>query len=204
MLVLSLIRRIKHEISLVKAIITPIMLTISGVVGTMLLYFIETGKWGGISFYGSVFFIPLCMIPYSLIIKEKIVKILDFSVPQICIMLAAMKVNCLTSGCCYGIELFTKNDGTIVRFPSQFIEMIVALGIMIIFIYLVNTGKYTGRHYALFFVLYGIIRFALNFLRGDLSAFISILPAGHFWSIIAMIIGTVWLFIADRKKPKSE
>lgn len=193
MLVLSLLRRKKYELSLWKAIVTPFVLTIFGVLGTLIMFYIETGRWGGISFYGSVFMIPVGLAVYSLIIREKHTHILDFSVTQVCAMLAVMKVLCLKSGCCYGITL-----GESVRFPSQIAEMIGSIGIMILFLYFEKSNKYSGKFYPMYFIIYGIWRFILNFFRGGLTPFVWFIPAGHFWSIVAVAIGLVWLLLEQK------
>ncbi|MGM9632061.1 MAG: prolipoprotein diacylglyceryl transferase family protein [Eubacteriales bacterium] len=198
MLVLSLLRRKKYQLELWKAIVTPFVLTFFGVIGTLLMFFIETGRWGGISFYGSVFMIPVGLLLYSLIIKEKYTSILDFSVTQICAMLASMKILCLKSGCCYGAILF---DGF--RFPSQIAEMSASLCIMALFLYFEKKEKYRGIYYPLYLVIYGTVRFVLNFFRGGLSPLVWILPAGHFWSIVAIIIGIMWLLLEQINEEKT-
>ena len=43
-------------------------------------------------------------------------------------------------------------------------------------------------------IIYGICRFALNFMRADLSIFLLGMPAGHFWSVVSVIVGAVWLY----------
>ena len=198
MLVLSLLRRKKYEISLWKAIVIPFALTVFGVAGTMVLAFIESGAWGGISFYGSVFLIPVGMFFFSLLIREKYSHVLDFSVTQICAMLAVMKVLCLKSGCCYGI-MITESF----QFPSQIVEVITGFGLMVLFLILEVKGMFKGELYPLYFLVYGGMRFVLNFFRGGISPFVWILPAGHFWSIIAMIIGFTTLMIMEKRRTES-
>lgn len=198
MLILSLLRRKKYELSLWKAIVTPFVLTLLGVSGTLIMFFIETGRWGGISFFGSIFMIPIGLLLYSLIIREKYTHILDFSVTQICAMLAIMKILCLKSGCCYGTILFDD-----VRFPSQIAEMLASIGIMILFLYFEKREMFKGDFYPLYFIIYGVVRFVLNFFRGGLSPFVWILPAGHFWSIVAMVIGILWLILLNKAGEQS-
>lgn len=198
MLVLSLLRRKKYELSLWKAIVIPFALTVFGVAGTMILAFIESGSWGGISFYGSVFLIPVGMFFFSLLIREKYSHVLDFSVTQICAMLAVMKVLCLKSGCCYGI-MITESF----QFPSQMVEVFTGFGLMVLFLVLEVKGMFKGELYPLYFLVYGGMRFVLNFFRGGISPFVWILPAGHFWSIIAMLIGFTSLMIMEKRRAVS-
>ena len=200
MLLLSLFRRKKYDLPLWKAIVFPVLLTISGVIGTMLLAFIENGEWGGISFYGAVLLIPICMIPISLLLKMPYRKALDYSVPQICSMLACMKVSCFLTGCCGGILLYTTAEGKEVFFPSQIVEIFVAL-IILAFILFLDTKKiFNNSLYGVFFLVYGFLRLILNFFRGGIEPFVWILPAGHLWSIVSILIGVCWICINLLKK----
>ena len=94
MVLISLFKFDSYKIKRKKAILLSFVLTLSGVIGAYLLYFIENGTFGGISFYGSVLLIPILLFPVSFIFKVEYKKLLDFSVPQICIMLASMKTLC--------------------------------------------------------------------------------------------------------------
>lgn len=199
MLILSLFRSQMYELSLWKAIVFPIMLAICGVTGTVILGFIETGEWNRISFYGSVFLIPLLLPIVALVLRVPYRRTLDYSVPQICIMLATMKIKCWLAECCGGRVVTIEGMDLEFVFPSQIIEMINALFIMIFVLSLEYRGNLKGRLYGVFFLLYGVTRFVLNFGRGGLTPFIWFIPAGHFWSIISMLIGIIWLS-ADLQK----
>lgn len=198
-----LLRRKKYDIGVTKTIISLIYVAAFGALGTYIMFFIESGRWGGTSFYGTVFIIPLSLFFFSFIAKEKYTKLLDFFVPELCLALGMAKVLCLLNVCCNGFILYREPDGTIVRFPSQIIEMSVALSLMILFLYFEHKGLFKDRFYPLFFVIYGSLRFVVNFFRDDLSAFVWILPSGHFWSIVAIIIGLLWLALGYRNKDKS-
>lgn len=200
MMVLSLIRHKGYVIPLWKSLLFSVMLTISGVSGTLILAYIETGRWGGVSFYGSVLLIPLLLILISLVLRMPYAKLADFSVPQICIMLAVMKVNCFNSGCCGGIQIFAETSETMIFFPSQIVEMINALILMVVIIIIDKKIKYHGSLYGIFMILYGITRFILNFFRSGLTPFVWEIPAGHFWSIVSIAIGIIWVVVAHRKR----
>ena len=63
--------------------------------------------------------------------------------------------------------------------------------------------------YEVFLVSYGILRLIINFFRGDIDAFVWILPAGHLWSIIAIISGILWIILnlfvfSNKKEQKNE
>ena len=199
MLVLSIIKRKQYDLPWWKTVIIPFLLTLFGVSGAMILFFIESGRFGGISFYGSVLLIPVLLLPAAKLLKMPYGTLTDFSVPQICIMLAVMKVHCLISDCCGGICLSNPDAANPIYFPSQIAEMIVALAIGAFVLYLDSQKLFKGRLYGVYFLVYGILRFSLNFLRRGLTPFVWFIPAGHFWSLISIGLGIAWILLY---KPK--
>ncbi len=193
MIFISLFQIKISKLSIFKSILLSIFLVVFGVTGAVILAYIENGNWGGISFYGSVLLIPVLLPIVSILLKEKYTKLLDLSVPQICIMLFAMKINCHISGCCGGKLLYISKSGSEIFFPSQIVESIIALILAIIFIGLINKRKMKNNIYPLFFIVYGTTRLILNFFRNVKENFIWIIPAGHFWSIISILIGFVFI-----------
>lgn len=199
MLVLSILRRKQYNLPLWKSIVIPFILTIFGVTGTMILYFIETGRFGGISFYGSVLLIPILLIPAALLMKIPYGAITDYAVPQICLMLAVMKIHCFVSGCCGGICLNSVKE---IYFPSQITELIVSLLIAALIMYMDSQKWFKGKLYGVYFLVYGVLRFALNFLRIGITPFVWFIPAGHFWSLISIGLGIAWILLYKSKEPK--
>ncbi len=194
-LLLSLLRRKKYGVGLLKSILLTFLFMTMAVVGALGMGILEGGNVGNISLYGSIFIIPVSITIYSLIAKENTYKMLDYFVPQICAGLAPVKLMCLSAGCCYGMKLFEKADGTVVRFPSQIVELITSLLIMLLFLYFEKKDIFTHKHYPVFFIVYGASRLILNSLRGGTTPFVWFLPAGHFWSIVAIVIGFMWLIL---------
>ena len=202
MLILSIIRRKEYDLPLWKAIVIPFIVAACGALGAMLLYFVESGgSFGGVSFYGGVILVPVLLYPFSKLLKMPYGKITDYIVPQGCIMLASMKVSCLVTGCCGGICL---NPFTQMYFPSQLVEMIIALLIAVFIIYLDHLKLLKGRLCGAYLLLYGILRFVLNFLRDGLTPFVWIIPAGHFWSLISIAAGIAWFLLYKEKEPQAQ
>ena len=198
MLVLMLLRRKAFPtVALWKIPVLSILLTITGVLGTMIMFFIETGKFGGTSFFGAVLFVPVLMLP-AMLLRIPFHTIMDLCAPAICIMLAIMKIDCLMSGCCIGKYLPSLGF----QFPSQIVEMIVALIILCILLWLERKGTETNKLYPYFMILYGTTRFVLNWFRYGLVPFVWILPNGNFWSVIAVLVGVVWLILLSKGSAK--
>lgn len=118
-------------------------------------------------------------------------------------MLAILKMQCAVNGCCVGILLTITADGTYIRFPSQIIELLNALVLMVILLWLIRKGTWQGRIYPIYMLLYGITRFILNLLR-DTKPFLLGLPAGNFWSLVAIVIALIWLRLAHPQKGVAE
>lgn len=189
-----------HGIKRWKSVIVSVMLTVVGTIGTYFMYYIENQKWGGLSFYGAVFLVPIVFAVISPLLCVSYGKIMDLCAIGECIMLALMKVHCIISGCCVGRELFTTADGDIIRFPSRTAEMIVAL---VIFIVLLRWSKQTSKRgylYAWYLVLYGGSRFVLNFGREAWQNWNGTVPVGTIWSICAVMIGVAVLLMLRKKQ----
>lgn len=188
-----------RQISVKKTIIVAVLLTITGTVGAYLLYFLENGILGGISFFGAIFLVPVVFALFTLPFKLSYGQIMDLCAPAECIMLAIMKIQCLIHGCCAGRVLFVTTQGQEIIFPSQIVEFINAL---IICYFLMQDARNKERYNTLFpryMVIYGITRFFLNLLRAETEAFLFGLPVGNIWSFITVLIGFAWLLCGKRK-----
>ena len=50
------------QVAIWKMLVLNLWLTITGVAGTMILAYIESGKFGGTSFYGAIFAVPILIL----------------------------------------------------------------------------------------------------------------------------------------------
>lgn len=193
MILLMILRRKRYpEISIWKIIVLGFLLTVMGVLGTMIMYFIENGSFGGTSFFGALLFVPLLMIP-AMFLKIPYKTILDLCAPSEALMLSIMKIDCLANGCCVG-KYLPKLE---LQFPSQMVEMAASLGVMLILLRMEQRQQRTHL-YAWYLILYGITRFALNWFRYGTKPWIWILPNSIVWSIVSIIIGGLWLGVASK------
>ena len=192
-----------YGISKTKIMILTVMLTITGTVGTFMMYYVENQKWGGLSFYGAVFIVPIVFITVSAVLKIPYNQTMDFCAVGECIMLALMKVHCMIGGCCLGRILFELPTGEEIRFPSRLFEMAVAVILFMILYRCSKKENKIGKLYPMYMLLYGITRFGLNILREAWANRERFLPYGNTWSLVACLIGTVWL-VAVLKEDKDE
>lgn len=196
MLMLMLLRRKRYpQIPVWKYPIVSLLLTVSGVAGTMLMFYIESGRFGGTSFFGAILFVPLLMLPACLF-RIPYRTLMDLCAPAECIMLTIMKVDCLMSGCCIGKYL--PNLGF--QFPSQIVEMVTVFFILLLLLEYDKKHKANGSLYGAYMILYGTTRFILNWFRYGTKPFLLGLPAGNFWSLVAIALGILWLWSANKRK----
>lgn len=194
---LSMLLRKKQfpHVAVWKMAIVALLLLITGVGGSMILAYIELGEFGGTSFYGAIFLVPLLMAP-AMLMKMNYKDILNLAAPAECAMLFVMRFDCLDKGCCFGKYLPKLGF----QFPSQIAEMVVGITIMIVLIQMHKKDRQV-QLYPWYMILYGICRSVLQCFRyGGLEPWILGLSQGHLWSLISIVVGTVWLLLSKARK----
>lgn len=125
---------------------------------------------GGLVFYGGfIGALVFCLI-YSFVLKKFPPKKLSLLLIPLTFSHALGRVGCLLAGCCYGIEtnvawaihLHDKN-----RHPVQLYESIGLLVLAIVLLNLERKNKSNLSIIATYFLGYSILRFVLEFFRGD-------------------------------------
>lgn len=186
-----------YKITLQKRVVLAVLLTIAGTIGTYILFFIENGWIGGTSFFGAIFFVPVLFLPVAKLIKVPHGVLMDICAPAECIMLVIMKLQCFVNGCCAGRIVHFENNEFV--FPSQIAELVNALLLFFVLMFIAYQRKQYGRIYQWYMIIYGFSRFILNILREEWIVTEMILPFGNIWSIVSILCGTVWLIIFDKK-----
>lgn len=154
-------------------------LIVFGILGARLFYVLTEIKYfvknpteiiqvwkGGLVYYGG--FISSVMFGILYLYKKNIniKKVLDVFAPAVALGHVFGRIGCFLSGCCYGKEcnFFLSIHN---RYPTQLFE---AFGNLIIFILLnkFNKSKHQdGQIFILYLLLYSLLRFFIEFLRGD-------------------------------------
>ncbi|MBR5583060.1 MAG: prolipoprotein diacylglyceryl transferase, partial [Lachnospiraceae bacterium] len=135
-----------------KMAVLTLWLLIMGVLGTMVLAYIEMGTFGGTSFYGAVFLVPILIAP-AMLMKLTYKDILNLCAPAECAMMVVMRFDCLDKGCCFG--RYMPKLGF--QFPSQVAEMIVGVVILCVLIRMHKKDRQV-QLYPWYMLLYGICR----------------------------------------------
>ena len=112
---------------------------------------------------------------------------------------AFARVGCFLGGCCYGIECefgFTAHRNPFVpavngvcRFPVQLLEAFCNLLIFAALLYMYRKGISKKKLFFVYVCIYAVVRFALEFLRGDeIRGFVGVLSTSQFISVILLIL----------------
>lgn len=188
LVLLTLFTGAKYMLPVWKRIVYALAGVVVGVIGTMIMFYIESRRFGGRSFFGAVFFSPLLLIPIGLLLKMKPADTLDLYAPAESAMSVLMKINCYITRCCAGKVMYVTEYGKKIRFPSQICEAVAAFLILIFLLVLIIRKRERGNLYFWYMVVYGVMRFILNLFR-ETTPFVLNLPAGNFWALISIIIG---------------
>ncbi len=171
--------------------------------------------FGGNVFYGGMLgaFVALKLFSYRF---TKIPSRVSIELFAVCTPLFHVfgRIGCFFGGCCYGVPSaigFTAAYNPIVpelggvcRFPVQLVE---ALGDLLIFLLLLYCFLKQYHRYRLFFVylcLYAPMRFVLEFWRGDLQRGMWFGLSTSQWIGLMILIVLFALFVVGRTKRKVE
>lgn len=184
-----------YEIPIWKSFVIVVMLILAGAVGSYLMFYVESGHFGGRSFFGGAFFLPIVMIPTAKLLRLQYGNVMDLCGPGGSLMLIISKIQCSIDGCCFGRMIHIA--GRDVQFPSQKVEAATGCVLLIIMLVMIIRRNSRGSVFWYCLIIYGITRFFLNWLR-ETTPWLGPLPAGNVWSLVAIILGIV-LLLKDKR-----
>ena len=155
---------------------------------------------GGLVYYGGFIAVLVLTFFYFKNKKINVLKLMDVFAPALALGHLFGRIGCFFSGCCYG-----KNTDCFLaisqKHPTQLYE---ALGNLIIFFILHNFLKKSHRDgyvFVLYMLLYSILRFGVEFFRGDdRGIFVFGLSPAQNISIIIFMIAMTFIFNMYRNK----
>jgi phosphatidylglycerol:prolipoprotein diacylglycerol transferase len=220
----------KHSIDETRIIDLGIVILISSVIGSRLLYVLthldeyQTDRlgvfrvWeGGLVFYGGLIAGIVFGILYLMRKKMPVLKVTDLVAPQIALGIALARVGCFLNGCCFGEEShlpwacqFPPDSqagwvmGGATIHPTQIYSAIANLVLFIILRRMLGRRYRPGTVFGSFLVLYGVWRFVIDNLRH----YEEHMRVGAFWggltynqiASIAMIVIGLLLLLRVRQK----
>lgn len=155
--------------------------------------------------FGGLLFMPVFMYFSVKYLAGDFALVTDVFAPGTYLLLGFSKIGCAVYGCCYGIEC---SFGVTTRFeehtvfPVQLLESVLCFLLFGVICFLVTKKKHRkGTAYPLSLILYGVMRFFVEFLRYYPEAEKTFFLGVNFWqavSIVTVIIGAVWFIHKHR------
>lgn len=166
---------------------------------------------GGFVFYGGILGAILTVIIYCKKYKISSAAMLDTIAPSIPLAHAFGRLGCLFAGCCHGREyhgpfaiVFPEGGAAppgIGLFPSQPAEAVLNFILFIVLMVIGRKKRKNGLLLGIYIISYAIIRFVLEFYRGDPERGIFFGVSFSQWISILLIPVALYLII---RQPKPE
>ena len=150
--------------------------------------------------------------------KYVVTRYLDIGALVAPIIIFFVRAGCLFTGCCYGkptdlpIGIVFNNPASTAfyyypgtsLFPTQIINMINAIVMFGFLFFVYKKRKFFGQVGAVFLIYYGISRFCIEFLRGDVDRgvyFGDMVSTGQLVMIITLLAGLImYKVLSSRRK----
>ncbi|MGN0536937.1 MAG: prolipoprotein diacylglyceryl transferase [Acutalibacteraceae bacterium] len=167
--------------------------------------------FGGMVFYGGLIGGLLAGGIYCKCMKLDLWLYADAYAPSIPLFHAFGRIGCFMSGCCYGIEsswgfvyenALSDAANGVVRVPIQLIEAGGNLLICAMLIFITCRHKYhKGTLICLYLFSYAVLRFIMEFFRGDeIRGIVLGLSTSQWISLLILIVVSIWTVRLYRPK----
>lgn len=167
---------------------------------------------GGLVWYGGVIGCVIFIAFYSRYKKIPFFQITDTLAPPLALGLGIGRIGCLMGGCCYGKACdlpwaITYPPGAnpvagIPVHPSPVYETLASFAIALVIYIAIRRSARMGVATALWFTLYPIVRFMLEFLRGDevrgflIESDAINISTSQFLSLLMLLVaGGIWAYV---------
>lgn len=204
---------------------SAVFAVVAGLIGSKLLFIAVTLKTiiennipieavikGGFVFYGGLIGGIIGLYIYTKMFKMRFGTFADVFGVVVPLGHCVGRIGCHFAGCCYGMEYsgpfaVTYNDvlgavpNGVSLFPVQLLEAVLLFLLFIVLLILYFKKKGEGFLAAGYLISYAIIRFILEFFRGDKARGILLgLSTSQIISILIIVCVTVILILNKRKK----
>lgn len=193
---------------------------IGGMAGSRILYYIvelphiledPSILWNfknGYVVYGGIIGGILCSYVYCRLKKTAFLPYFDMVIPAVPLAQGFGRFGCFFAGCCYGRETdawygltfhaseFAPNGVKLI--PTQLISSAGDFLICALLLFYASKKPLNGRVASMYLLLYGIGRFAVEFLRDDYRGSVGILSTSQLISIGIVAIGIVMFFMVPK------
>ena len=167
-----------------------------------------------VSLYGGLLLIPPLMALPVKKMRAGYGTVMDVCAPGVYVLLGTAKLGCFAYGCCYGVPCewgsFNRFTGEKV-FPVQLLETALYYCLAAaLYRYVAKSApkkRLPGAAYPVGLILYGVMRFFVQFLRAhEIAAEADLIGFMDFWQAVscaAVIYGAVWLLVLLRRRQGS-
>jgi phosphatidylglycerol:prolipoprotein diacylglycerol transferase len=146
---------------------------------------------------------------------------LDVMAPAVALGQAIGRLGCFAAGCCFGSPstapwsvIFHNEDAHalvgvplgVPLHPSQLYESLGTAILLVILLAVFKKRKFPGQVAALYLILYAILRFALEFFRGDVArgtVFGGVLSTSQFIALLVVFLTLAALPLIAKRKPEA-
>ncbi|MBU4201294.1 MAG: prolipoprotein diacylglyceryl transferase [Verrucomicrobia bacterium] len=157
---------------------------------------------GGLIYYGGFVGAVLLGIVYARVKREPLWPLADFVATALPLGHAIGRIGCFLNGCCYGsltaVPWGVSVDG-ILRHPVQLYEAAGNLILYTLMLFLYRRRPRDGRLFALYLILYPLIRLGVEYFRGDDRLRWLGLTLAQDLSLVFMLIGLGLWFLLPRR-----
>lgn len=197
-----LFRMKQFGISFKKMLLIYIVFSMVGLAGASIGAAAAGGAIAGRRLYGLMIFDTAALIIMSRFLHMEVCKLGDFIAVPIMAVCASAKIDCLMNNCCRGFLMCYQGTEAI-YFPSAILEMVIWSIFVVLLLLIEKKGSAAGTLWPVSMIWFGTVRYLVDFLRGsewEKKPFFFTMPGGQFWSLIALLIGVVFLYIVLKKK----
>lgn len=191
-----------YELKRYQAFLYGIVNLVMLCIGAKLLYIIENFsfvlkegiRFSGFSLFGAIFIQLLSAKLISLIFKKDMWRVGSAIIIPFILMLGFYRIDCYRSGCCGGITIGN------LTVPTQIIESVFCFSLAVAFT-VITYKKHlvNGECFLWFYLIYGAMRFILEFFRTRTNV-IGVFSPAHIWAALSIVLGIALLLTKKRKQ----
>ncbi len=224
---LAVLQAKKEGIPSYKIVDLGFYILLSAIIGSRLFFiFINAGHYiknpldifklweGGLVFYGGILFAIPTVIWYAKKNDLALWSTADVFAPSIAIGHSIGRIGCFFAGCCYGkpaeglpwAVTFTNPQSLAqIGIPLHPTQLYESAGEFVNFLILITLRRYKsfdGRLFLTYVLLYSVLRFIVEFFRGDMGRGFIIynISLSQGLSILMLLIALVGLIVLRKKK----
>jgi phosphatidylglycerol---prolipoprotein diacylglyceryl transferase len=173
-------------------------------------HFLDVFKvWeGGLILYGGVFVAAIFLFMATRKLKIPLFLITDMFVPCLALTQAFGRIGCFLEGCCWGKPThfcwgvqFPLLEGKV--HPVQLYESVFCFFLFVILHQRYRVKHFQGEITLLYFILYSIARFILEFFRGDQKTLFFMLTLPQIISLVLLSVMVLVGILIPRRSPRA-